>query len=139
MQADQSYLEDLVATCGSASRFLWLYVARALAGSPGSTPVSGGSVASARTNLGKAEHGEGREQKGNDCVSCQTLRAEELKAIQKALVQLCSADSQAKAVAWASSFLRARVRAHSKVLMALAQRAASDPLGKVEKMIKDLI
>eukprot|EP00972_Heterocapsa_arctica_P089884 13259456-Heterocapsa_arctica.AAC.1 len=44
-------LKSTTDALSSASRFLWLYVASALAGSPGSTPVSGGSVASARTNL----------------------------------------------------------------------------------------
>ena len=121
MQEDQKYVDDLIATC---------------------------------------------EQKGNDFVARQKLRAQELEAVSKAieiissddvsgasedhlpqlvqeatsLAQLRSSDKQKELVAKTSTFLQARGKAlNSRVLMALALRTASDPFGKVKKMIKDLI
>jgi len=121
MQEDQKYVDDLIATC---------------------------------------------EQKGNDFVARQKLRAQELEAVSKAieiissddvqgasedhlpqlvqeatsLAQLRSSDKQKELVAKTSTFLQARGKAlNSRVLMALALRTASDPFGKVKKMIQDMI
>jgi len=121
MQEDQKYVDDLIATC---------------------------------------------EQKGNDFVARQKLRAQELEAVSKAIeiissddvkgasedhlpqfyqegtsfAQLRSTDKQKELVSKTGAFLQARGKAlNSRVLMALALRTASDPFGKVKKMIKDLI
>jgi len=105
------------------------------------------------------------EQKGTDFVSRQELRAEELEAINKAieivgsgavsgaadehlpgLIQSGTSFAQLRA----TTLTPAQSRVHqflqdrsekfgSRVLAALANHVASDPLGKVKKMIKDLI
>jgi len=122
--ADQKYLDDLVATC---------------------------------------------EQKASDFESRQQLRAEEIAAIEKAIeiigsqavrgnakkylpndfLQLQKATSFAQlfleserqaAQNRVSQYLRSRAtELQSRVLAAIAQRAAEDPFAKVKKMIKDLI
>jgi len=104
------------------------------------------------------------EQKASDFESRQQLRAEEIEAIQKAIEILSSgavsgaadkhlpslveetsfAQLRASAVApaqqRATDYLRERAtQLNSRVLSALAVRAADDPFGKVKKMIKDLI
>jgi hypothetical protein len=105
------------------------------------------------------------EQKASDFESRQQLRAEEIEAIQKAIEILSSgavsgaadkhlpslleeatslsqlrASSVAPAQQRATDYLRARAtELNSRVLSALAVRAADDPFGKVKKMIKDLI
>jgi cell division septum initiation protein DivIVA len=104
------------------------------------------------------------EQKASDFESRQQLRAEEIEAIQKAIEILSSgavsgaadkhlpslveetsfaqlrASATAPAQQRATDYLRERAtQLNSRVLSALAVRAADDPFGKVKKMIKDLI
>lgn len=105
------------------------------------------------------------EQKGTDFVSRQELRAEELEAINKAIEIVSSGAVSGAAdehlpglIQSGTSFAQLRAttltpaqsRVHqflqdrsekfgSRVLAALANHVASDPLGKVKKMIKDLI
>merc|ERR1719310_1589085 len=106
------------------------------------------------------------EQKSTDFANRQTLRAEEIEAIQKAieimadgavsgasekhlpqllqnkatsLAQLRS-DSQNPNQKLVASYLKTQAeKIHSRVLGALAVRVNSDPFKKVKKMIKDLI
>merc|ERR1719237_1186160 len=118
--ADQKYLDDLVATC---------------------------------------------EQKATDFESRQQLRTEELEAIAKAIEIISSGavsgnadkylptlvqrgkafavlrtDSQSKAQMKVALFLKSKAaELDSRVLSAVASRAAADPFRKVKKMIKDLI
>merc|ERR1739845_212767 len=102
--------------------------------------------------------------KASDFESRQQLRAEEIEAISKAIEIISSdavsgsADKHLPALVQSSSlaqlrgeslspaqehavqFLRDRAsELNSRVLSALAVRAADDPFGKVKKMIKDLI
>jgi prefoldin subunit 5 len=105
------------------------------------------------------------EQKASDFESRQQLRADEIVAIEKAieiissgavsgnadkhlptLVQTSSsfaqlrADLTVQAQARVARFLSSRGKQlNSRVLSALAARAAADPFKKVKKMIKDLI
>merc|ERR1719272_446035 len=105
------------------------------------------------------------EQKGTDFLSRQELRAEELEAVNKAieivaggavsgaaddhlpgLVQTHSSFAQLRSAALTpvqaklQQFLQDRARTTgSRVLAALASHGASDPFGKIKKMIKDLI
>merc|ERR1711879_818460 len=117
--ADQKYLDDLVATC---------------------------------------------EQKATDFESRQQLRTEELEAIAKAIEIISSnavsgnadkylptlvqkqslvslrADAQSQSQSHAAAYLKVMAkRLNSRVLLAVADRAAADPFKKVKKMIKDLI
>merc|ERR1719219_2268431 len=117
--ADQKYLDDLVATC---------------------------------------------EQKATDFESRQQLRTEELEAIAKAIEIISSgavsgnaekylptlvqqqslvslrADAQSQSQSHAAAYLKDMAkRLNSRVLLAVADRAAADPFRKVKKMIKDLI
>merc|ERR1719231_1155935 len=106
------------------------------------------------------------EQKASDFESRQQLRAEEIEAIEKA-IEIISSEAvqgnaekhlptllQAKAASLAqlradgrsptqqrvAQYLQDRSRElNSRVLSALAVRAADDPFKKVKKMIKDLI
>jgi len=105
------------------------------------------------------------EQKASDFEQRQQLRADEVKAIEKA-VEILSSDSVSGAsekhlpqlVQSATVLLQLRsardrdmqtkvasflndqaTRIHSRVLSALAIRVADDPLRKVKQMIKDLI
>jgi len=104
------------------------------------------------------------EQKATDFESRQQLRTEELEAIAKAieiisgsavsgnadkylptLVQkqaLVSlrADAQSQSQSHAAAYLKVMAKQlNSRVLLAVADRAAADPFKKVKKMIKDLI
>jgi prefoldin subunit 5 len=104
------------------------------------------------------------EQKGTDFMSRQELRAEELEAINKAIEIVSSGavsgaadehlpgliQSTSLAQLRATSMTPAQARVHqflqdrsekfgSRVLAALATHVQNDPLGKVKKMIKDLI
>jgi len=105
------------------------------------------------------------EQKGTDFLSRQELRTEELEAVNKAieiissgavtgaadehlpgLVQTRSSFAQLRTTALTpvqaklQQFLQDRARTiNSRVLAALATHVASDPFGKIKKMIKDLI
>merc|ERR1719409_1179501 len=106
------------------------------------------------------------EQKASDFESRQTLRAEEIEAIEKAieiisgaavlgasekhlpqLVQMKStglaqlrAEAQNPNQLRVAAYLKAQgSRINSRVLSAVAQRASNDPFAKVKKMIKDLI
>merc|ERR1711957_962215 len=105
------------------------------------------------------------EQKASDFGSRQQLRAEEIVAIEKAIEIISSgavagnADKHLPtlvqgAPAFAqlreseatdrqnrvAEYLRARAtELNSRVLAAIAEKSASDPFGKVKKMIKDLI
>merc|ERR1719310_692526 len=106
------------------------------------------------------------EQKSTDFANRQTLRAEEIEAIQKAieimssgavsgnsekhLPQLLQAkstslaqlrsDSQSPNQKQVAMYLKSQAaRIHSRVLSALAVRVEADPFKKVKKMIKDLI
>jgi len=105
------------------------------------------------------------EQKGTDFLSRQELRAEEIEAVNKAieiissgavsgaadehlpgLVQTHSSFAQLRSAALTpvqaklQQFLQDRARTTgSRVLAALANHVASDPFGKIKKMIKDLI
>merc|ERR1719310_958744 len=106
------------------------------------------------------------EQKSSDFANRQTLRAEEIEAIQKAieimssgavsgnsekhLPQLLQAkstslaqlrsDSQSPNQKAVITYLKSQAaRIHSRVLSALAVRVEADPFKKVKKMIKDLI
>jgi len=105
------------------------------------------------------------EQKASDFESRQQLRAEEIEAVTKAiaiisdqavsgaaekhlpaLVQqgtslaMLRADNQNRVQTQVAQYLRTRAKQlNSRVLSALAVRAAADPFKKVKKMIKDLI
>merc|ERR1712156_117533 len=104
------------------------------------------------------------EQKATDFESRQQLRTEELEAIAKAIEIISSgavsgnaekylptlmqkrslvslrADAQSQSQSHAASYLKARAKQlNSRVLLAVADRAAADPFRKVKKMIKDLI
>merc|ERR1712085_191825 len=105
------------------------------------------------------------EQKASDFESRQQLRAEELEAIAKAIEIISSGAVSGNADKYlpkfvqthssfaslrsgtesanmqrAATFLRDQgMKLNSRVLSALAQRAAEDPFSKVKKMIKDLL
>merc|ERR1719409_1688892 len=106
------------------------------------------------------------EQKASDFESRQTLRAEEIEAIEKAIEIISGAAVQGNAEKHlpglmqvkSSSFAQLRAdttnpnqvrvamylkdqadRLNSRVLSALAVRVTADPFKKVKKMIKDLI
>merc|ERR1719195_1413731 len=104
------------------------------------------------------------EQKASDFESRQQLRTEELEAIAKAIEIISSgavsgnadkylptlvqkqsfvslrADAQSQSQSHAASYLKEQAkRLNSRVLLAVADRAAADPFRKVKKMIKDLI
>merc|ERR1719409_116296 len=106
------------------------------------------------------------EQKASDFESRQTLRAEEIEAIEKAIEIISGAAVQGNAEkhlptlmqAKSSSFAQLRAdsmnpsqfrvatylkdkarQIDSRVLSALAVRVVADPFKKVKKMIKDLI
>jgi len=104
-------------------------------------------------------------QKGSDFENRQQLRADEIQAIEKAIEIISSESVKSKADKYLPAFnqvknsfaqLRANgrdpsqeravqylheeaTRLNSRVLSALAVRAADDPFSKVKKMIKDLI
>merc|ERR1719160_1537570 len=104
-------------------------------------------------------------QKASDFESRQTLRAEEIKAIEKAIEIISSAavsgaaeehlpglvqtrsglmqlraDGRSPVQDRVATYLRAQARTlNSRVLSALAVRVGADPFKKVKKMIKDLI
>jgi len=104
-------------------------------------------------------------QKGSDFENRQQLRADEIQAIEKAIEIISSSSVKSKADKYLPAFnqvkssfaqLRANAREpsqeravqylheeatrlNSRVLSALAVRAADDPFGKVKKLIKDLI
>merc|ERR1719281_2283900 len=104
-------------------------------------------------------------QKASDFESRQTLRAEEIKAIEKAIEIISSAsvsgaaeehlpglvqtksglmqlraDGRSPLQDRVATYLRAQARTlDSRVLSALAVRVGEDPFRKVKKMIKDLI
>jgi len=104
------------------------------------------------------------EQKATDFESRQQLRTEELEAIAKAIEIISSsavsgnadkylptlvqkkslvslrADAQSQSQSHAAAYLKVMAKQlNSRVLMAVADRAAADPFKKVKKMIKDLI
>merc|ERR1719360_171632 len=105
------------------------------------------------------------EQKASDFAARQQLRTEELEAIAKAIEIISSgavsgnadkylptlvqrgkafavlrADSQSKAQMKVALFLKSKAaELDSRLLSAVAGRAAADPFRKVKKMIKDLI
>jgi len=104
------------------------------------------------------------EQKASDFESRQQLRTEELEAIAKAIEIISSgavsgnadkylptlvqkqsfaslrADSQSQSQSHAAAYLKTMAKQlNSRVLQAVADRAAADPFKKVKKMIKDLI
>jgi len=104
------------------------------------------------------------EQKASDFESRQQLRTEELEAIAKAIEIISSgavsgnadkylptlvqkrslvslrADAQSQTQSHAAAYLKAMAKQlNSRVLLAVADRAAADPFKKVKKMIKDLI
>jgi len=105
------------------------------------------------------------EQKSTDFANRQTLRAEEIEAIQKAIEILAGgavsgasethlpqlvqtgtsfvqlrADGQTPNQKKVIAFLKARAqKLNSRVLAAFAIRVAADPFKKVKKMVKDLI
>merc|ERR1719350_1888772 len=104
------------------------------------------------------------EQKATDFESRQQLRTEELEAIAKAIEIISSgavsgnadkylptlvqkqslvslrADAQSQTQSHAAAYLKTMAKQlNSRVLQAVADRAAADPFRKVKKMIKDLI
>merc|ERR1711953_381143 len=103
-------------------------------------------------------------QKASDFESRQQLRTEELEAIAKAIEIISSSavsgnadkylptliqkksfvslrtDAQSQSQTHAAAYLKEQAkRLNSRVLLAVADRAAADPFRKVKKMIKDLI